>query len=126
MPAEVTLYASALQRMLSRVGGPGHRLLRRKADRVAALARVNAAGHGSIPEGIIVGPYDPAGPSYKVISTNPHTLFVHNGTRPHPIRPRRRRYLRFQVDGRTVFARVVRHPGYRGDPFLTKALRDAA
>ena len=110
--------------MLSRAGGPGERFLRRKADRVAALARTYSAEHGSIPEGIIVGPY--VDREIKVISTNPHTLFVHNGTRPHLIRPRRRGgMLRFVVDGRVVYARLVRHPGYRGDPFLTRALRDA-
>ena len=57
MPARVTINQSAFQRMLSAVGGPGERLLRRKAERVAALARVYAADHGSIPEGIVVGPY---------------------------------------------------------------------
>lgn len=124
MSASVRIDQSRLQRLLSAVGGPGNRLLIRKAERVADLARAYAAGHGSIPEGIIVGPVE--GKSIKVISTNPHTIFVHNGTPRHPIRPRRPGgYLRFQVDGRTVYARAVNHPGYRGDPFLTKALRDA-
>lgn len=120
----VTLDASRFQRLLTAVGGPGERLLRRRAERVAALARRYAAGHGSIPEGIIVGPYRDG--SIKVISTNPHTLYVHNGTPRHIIRPRRRGgFLRFQVGGRVVYARVVNHPGYRGDPFMTRALRDA-
>ncbi|AXP07816.1 hypothetical protein [Streptomyces phage phiSAJS1] len=124
MSASVRIDQSRLQRLLSAVGGPGNRLLIRKAERVADLARAYAAGHGSIPEGITVGPVE--GKSIKVISTNPHTIFVHNGTPRHPIRPRRPGgYLRFQVDGRTVYARAVNHPGYRGDPFLTKALRDA-
>lgn len=124
MSASVRIDQSRLQRLLSAVGGPGERLLIRKAERVADLARQYAAGHGSIPDGIIVGPV--VGKSVKVISTNPHTIFVHNGTPRHPIRPRRPGgWLRFQVDGRTVYAREVNHPGYRGDPFLTKALRDA-
>lgn len=124
MSASVRIDQSRFQRLLSAAGGPGNRLLLRKAERVAALARVYAAGHGSIPDGIVVGP--PEGKSIKVISTNPHTLLVHNGSRRHQIRPRRQGgYLRFQVNGRTVYARAVNHPGYRGDPFLTKALRDA-
>lgn len=124
MSASVRIDQSRLQRLLSAVGGPGNRLLLRKAERVADLARAYAAGHGSIPDGIVVGPVE--GKSVKVISTNPHTIFVHNGTPRHPIRPRRPGgWLRFQVDGRTVYAREVNHPGYRGDPFLTKALRDA-
>jgi hypothetical protein len=122
--ARVTINQSALQRMLSRVGGPGERLLRAKAERVAATARVYAAGHGSIPAGIVVGPY--VDKSIQVISTNPHTILVHNGSPRHTIRPRRSGgVLRFEVGGRIVFARQVNHPGYRGDDFLARALRDA-
>lgn len=124
MPATVTINASRFQRLLTAVGGPGERLLRRKAERVADLARVYSADHGSIPEGIVVGPYRDG--SIEVISTNPHTLFVHNGTPRHFIRPRRQGgVLRFRVNGRVVYARLVDHPGYIGDPFLTRALRDA-
>lgn len=123
MPASVRIDASRFQRLLSAVGGPGERLLRRRAERVASLARRYAAGHGSIPQGIVVGPYQDK--SIEVISTNPNTLFVHNGTRKHVIRPRRKDYLRFTVGGRVVYAKIVHHPGYRGDPFLTRALRDA-
>lgn len=130
MSAFVSIDQSRLQRLLSAVGGPGERLLLRKAERVAALARVYAAGHGSIPEGIVVGPVE--GKSVKVISTNPHTILVHNGSPRHPIRPRhpavpgkRGPYLKFKIGGRTIYAREVDHPGYKGDPFLTKALRDA-
>ncbi len=124
MPARVTINSTRFQRLLTAVGGPGERLLRRKAERVAELARQYATGHGSIPEGIIVGPYRDG--KIEVISTNPHTLFVHNGTPRHPIRPRNPGgWLRFVVDGRVVFAREVNHPGYEGDPFLTNALRDA-
>lgn len=35
------------------------------------------------------------------------------GARPHVIRPVKARALRFVVDGRVVFARVVHHPGNR-------------
>ncbi len=124
MAVSVTVNRSAFQRLLSAVGGPGERLLRRKAERVADLARTYAAPHGSIPQGIRIGPYVDG--SINVVSTHPATLFVHDGTRPHPIYPRRRGgLLRFQVGGRIVYARMVNHPGYRGDPFLTDALRDA-
>ena len=124
MPARVTIDPSRFQRLLSAVGGPGERLLRRKAERVAALARRYAAPHGSMADGIVVGPYQDK--RIEVISTHPATQFVHDGTRRHQIRPRNPAgYLRFQVGGRIVFAKVVDHPGYRGDPFLTNALRDA-
>lgn len=124
MPVSVRIDQNALQRLLNAIGGPGDRFLRRKAERVADLAREYATGHGSIPDGIVVGPIIDG--TVKVISTNPHSVLVHEGSVPHPIRPRRQGgWLRFTVGGRVVFARAVSHPGYRGDPFLTRALRDA-
>lgn len=51
---------------------------------------------------------------------------VNGGTRPHIIRPRRAKALRFKVGGRTVYAKVVRHPGTRARPFLDRALREVA
>jgi hypothetical protein len=51
----------------------------------------------------------------------PYAAPVHQGARPHLIRPRHARFLRFEVEGRTVFARQVRHPGQRAQPFLTNA-----
>jgi hypothetical protein len=47
-------------------------------------------------------------------SEAPYTMFVENDTRPHVIRPRRARALRFLVGDRVVFARRVRHPGTKG------------
>ncbi len=51
-----------------------------------------------------------------------YALDVHNGTRPHEIRPNKARVLAFQVGGTTVFATVVQHPGIRPQPFLLEAL----
>jgi hypothetical protein len=51
---------------------------------------------------------------------------VNDGTRPHIIRPRRAKALKFTVGGRTVYAAVVRHPGTRARPFLDRALADVA
>lgn len=51
---------------------------------------------------------------------------VNDGTRPHVIRPRRAKALRFKVGGRTVYAAVVRHPGTRARPFLDRALQEVA
>lgn len=50
-----------------------------------------------------------------------YAVYVHQGTRPHVIRPRRAKVLRFPVGGRTVFARSVNHPGTRARPFLRNA-----
>jgi hypothetical protein len=51
-----------------------------------------------------------------------YALYVHEGTRPHMIFPRRPGgVLAFEVDGRTVFARSVHHPGTKARPFLRNA-----
>jgi hypothetical protein len=50
---------------------------------------------------------------------------VHEGTKPHTIVPRNAAVLRFQIGGETIFARHVRHPGTRGQPFLVEGLRRA-
>jgi hypothetical protein len=55
-----------------------------------------------------------------------YAMIVHDGTRPHIIRPRRGQYLRFEVGGRVVYARQVRHPGTKARPFLAQALREVA
>jgi hypothetical protein len=43
---------------------------------------------------------------------------VEFGSRPHEIRPRSRKMLRFKGRSGVVFARVVRHPGSRARPFM--------
>jgi phosphatidylserine/phosphatidylglycerophosphate/cardiolipin synthase-like enzyme len=48
----------------------------------------------------------------------PHAAFVHWGTRPHVIKPRNKKALRFPVGGAFAFARQVNHPGYKGDPYF--------
>lgn len=53
-----------------------------------------------------------------------YATYVHDGTRPHIIRPRNAQVLRFRVGGQVVYARVVHHPGTRARPFLDRALRE--
>lgn len=54
---------------------------------------------------------------------------IHDGSRPHPIDPKRRKLLRWATPGGGfAFARHVEHPGTKADPFLYVALdarRDA-
>ena len=64
--------------------------------------------------------------SVKVGSDLEYAGFVNDGTRPHIIRPVRARALRFKVGGKTVFAKLVHHPGTRARPFLDRALREVA
>ncbi|MDP2811771.1 MAG: hypothetical protein Q8O34_16660 [Rhodocyclaceae bacterium] len=55
----------------------------------------------------------------------PHAVFVHWGTRPHVIRPKNRKVLRWPSGGAFAFARKVNHPGYKGDPWLHQAANEA-
>ncbi len=54
-----------------------------------------------------------------------YVAFVLFGTRPHIIEPKRKKALRFSPKNldEFVFAKRVRHPGYRGDDFLHTALQ---
>jgi hypothetical protein len=53
-----------------------------------------------------------------------YAVAVHEGTRPHVIRPRRARVLAWGPPGARVFATFARHPGTRGRPFLRRALEE--
>lgn len=59
------------------------------------------------------------------LQASPHALFVHWGTRPHEIRPRRRKVLRWPVGNEFAFARKVWHPGYQGDAWMVRAADEA-
>ena len=52
----------------------------------------------------------------------PYAAVVEFGSRPHPIFPRHAQALRFEVGGRVVFARYVRHPGTRAQLVIRRAL----
>lgn len=51
----------------------------------------------------------------------PHALFVHWGTRPHRIEPRKKKALRWPGGGGFVFSGGVDHPGYAGDAWMVRA-----
>lgn len=61
-----------------------------------------------------------------VIRTNSgYGRFVNDGTRPHDIFPRNGRYLRFEIGGRTIYAKRVRHPGFTGRKFVEVTLAES-
>lgn len=72
---------------------------------------------------------DARGPFATVGTDVEYALYVHEGTKPHIIRPVNARVLAFPAGGRRsggamVFARVVHHPGTRAQPFLRNALEE--
>lgn len=67
------------------------------------------------------------GPTWSVVVMNtPIGEFLEEGTRPHKIRARRAKALRFEIGGRVVYARVVNHPGTKATHFLSNAMRQVA
>lgn len=51
---------------------------------------------------------------------------VHDGTKPHEIKARKKKALRFEYQGQTVIVKSVRHPGTEGKPFLREAAIEIA
>ena len=61
----------------------------------------------------------------RLQNTAPYAAAIDLGAKPHVIRPRKARALRFITRGKLVFARKVNHPGNRPYRFLYNAA-DAA
>lgn len=64
------------------------------------------------------------GPTVRVVADVNYAPFVENDTRPHIIRPKKGKYLRFKVGGHVVYAKIVHHPGTKGKHFLERAVRE--
>ena len=59
-----------------------------------------------------------------ILGQTGYALMQSQGTRPHIIRPRYARALRFVVAGVVVYAQRVQHPGTRPNPYLTRHLQE--
>ena len=57
-----------------------------------------------------------------VEATAAHAAFVEFNTRPHIIRAKRAKYLRFKKGGQVHFRKSVKHPGTTAQPFMRPAL----
>lgn len=76
----------------------------------------NSVENRQIPGGRVVGHNESAGRKPE---------WVNFGTRPHKIYPNKRKALRWAGAGGFIFAKVVNHPGYIGDPYMLRASDDA-
>lgn len=68
------------------------------------------------------------GVGFEVLSPSPLGKWIQMGTRPHVIRARNARYLRFYWPkvGRVVYFKQVNHPGTKANPFMARAYRQWA
>lgn len=124
MSVRVTIDPRALNRILR--GRRARQRVAERTERVAEFARQGGARHGSMGSAIrtSVEPDRRGRPRGTVWVQHRAGRYVLEGTRPHRIRPRRAKALRFTArSGDLVFTKLVRHPGYRGDNFLLEALR---
>ncbi|XVV34944.1 hypothetical protein ACQPXT_13245 [Streptomyces sp. CA-100214] len=119
---EVRLNQNALRRLLRSRTRAARRKMEQRTERTANIARDLAPGT----MGDFVGwrvEEGPGGLQGVITCDHPAVRYVLDGTRPHLIRPRRAKALRFEVGGRVVFAKLVRHPGTEANNFLAEALR---
>lgn len=59
------------------------------------------------------------GATGEIVIGAEHASFVKDGTPPHTISAKNARFLRFEVGGRTVFAKSVKHPGTKPNDFVS-------
>lgn len=105
-----------LLRRMTRVKFESRKLVRVRTGRLFSTIDTRVGGNkGGIFVDVVAG-----GKGIK------YTGYEHDGTRPHIIRARRKKALRFMLDGKVVFRKQVRHPGTTGTLFLTMALPYAA
>lgn len=106
-----------------------HRILSRMVYILGSHARREAPMRTGRLARSISGSVSRGGREGTIRVSAPYATMVHEGTRAHVIRARRRRFLRFESNGSTVFRRSVMHPGTRPNRFLVRAweaaMRDA-
>lgn len=102
------------------------------ADIVAAHARVRHDGYvnqtgelsGSIMADEVQGSFASGDMTATVAAGAAHGIFVHDGTKPHVIKPKQRKALRWEVEGGFAFAKEVHHPGTDATNFLANAVEE--
>lgn len=121
MTVEVRLDPAALRALLRDRNGPAGRALLARTEEVADIARREAPG--SMPDFITAEVVETrTGLEGVITSAHRATNLVLQGTRPHLIRPRNARALRFEIGAQVVYSRLVHHPGTKANDFLGRAL----
>ena len=134
----MVIHGAALDSILSSPNGDAVRLMMRRAEYLqnAAKGQIRlghihgGGGHGNLRDSInkrIMTSVTGGMPIAVVGSSHPIALIHHEGTRPHMIRPRYRKALRFPGFTKSgwVFSKWARHPGTAPNRYLTDNIAEA-
>lgn len=58
---------------------------------------------------------------FKIFAAE-HIFHVEFGTKPHIIKPKSKKALKFKSNGKDIMVKLVRHPGTKPNPFVRKTL----
>lgn len=121
--------ASALRVTLPQIPREIERLTILRMSQIAFDSTQKGAGRHSKTGALFQSVYNRAIPGGREVGHDPqrapHALFVNFGTKPHIIRPKDKKALRWVMGNRFIFAKFVRHPGYKGDAYILDAAADA-
>jgi len=129
----VVIYGAALDEILRGPRGPvmvdmmrRAEILQDAAKRQVRLGHIHGGGgHGNLRDSIVKRVMAPQGgvtmPVVVVGSSHPIALIHHEGTRPHVIKARYKRALRWPGASKSgwLFAKYVFHPGTKPNRYLT-------
>ncbi len=119
MSVRVTVDPGRIARALRLRNGVVARRLAERTERTARIAEREAPG--SMGRYVTWRVQDgPRGLQGVIECNHPAVRYVLEGTRPHLIRPRRAKALRFEVRGRVVYSAYARHPGTRANNVLVR------
>lgn len=117
------MFRKAPQKMLTEIQSAINRsilIIERNAKRQAPVNK--APGGGTLRQSIKARMTGKATGEVEVGAS--YAIYVHEGTRPHIIRPVRRKALA-NVRTKQMFGRLVMHPGTKANPFLQRAIDDS-
>lgn len=127
--ATLVLSDREIRKQFSDPGSAPRLLVTRLRDNVTERARREApARTGALRNSIQGEPVTLVGDKIRsgVRAQAEYGIFVHEGTKPHPIVARRAKALRFEMNGMIVYAKSVYHPGTKPNPFFRRALNSEA
>lgn len=94
----------------------------KSAMQVEAVAKSLAPSKTSKLRGSIKTKLTNGGMGAEVTATAAHAAYVEYNTRAHIIKAKKAKALKFNMDGKTMFRKWVRHPGTKEQPFMRPAL----